>query len=138
MAVLIDTSVVVAALDRSDTAYARVVAALGAERSPILVPVVTLPEIGFLVEERHGAARSAAVITRIVHGPWPIVGLEAPDLARATELMTRYADSRIGFVDAAITALAERLGVVRIHTLDRRDFSLIRPRHVEAFEVMPR
>lgn len=137
MAVLIDTSAVVAALDRSDPAHARVVAALGAERSPILVPVVTLPEVAHLVEERHGAVRSAAVVTRIVHGPWQIVGLEAADLVRATELMTRYADAQIGFVDAAIAALAERLGAVRLHTLDRRDFSIVRPRHIDAFEIMP-
>ena len=33
--------------------------------------------------------------------------------------------------------LAERLGVVRLYTLDRRDFSRIRPRHVAAFELLP-
>ena len=44
---------------------------------------------------------------------WPVTGLETPDLHRATELMARYADSDIGFVDAAIAALAERLGVSR-------------------------
>lgn len=137
MAALIDTSLVVAALDRSDPAHGRAVAALAAERAPILVPVVTLPEVAYLVEERHGAARSAAVVTRIVHGPWAIVGLEAIDLARAAELMTRYADAAIGFVDAAVAALAERLGVSRIYTLDRRDFSMVQPRHMEAFEVLP-
>ncbi len=137
MSVLIDTSAVVAALDRTDPAHPRVVGALAAERTPILVPVVTLPEIAYLVDERHGAARAAAVMSRIVAGPWPVVGVDARDLSRATELMTRYADAAIGFVDASIASLAERLGIIRIHTLDRRDFSMIRPRHVEAFEVVP-
>jgi predicted nucleic acid-binding protein len=137
MAVLIDTSAMVAALDRADPEHDRVVAALGAERAPILVPVVTLPEVAYLVGARHGAARAAAVLTRIAHGPWPIVGLEGADLTRATELMSRYADSEIGFVDSALVALAERLGVVRVYTLDRRDFAMVRPRHVEAFEVLP-
>jgi hypothetical protein len=48
--------------------------------------------------------------------------------------MARYADARIGFVDAA---LAERTGAIRIDTLDRRDFSVVRPRNAAAFEVMP-
>lgn len=137
MAVLIDTSAVLAAVDRSDAAHALVSAALAAERSPILLPVVALPEIAFLLQARHGPERAALVMARIVAGPWPVAALETVDLTRATELMTRYADARLGFVDAAIVGLAERLGVVRIHTLDRRDFTLVRPRHIDAFEVQP-
>jgi predicted nucleic acid-binding protein len=137
MAVLIDTSALVAALDRADPAHDRVVAALGAERGSIMVPIVTLPEVAYLVDARHGASRAAAVLTRIAHGPWPIVGLESSDLSRATDLMSRYTDAGIGFVDAALVALAERLGVIRVYTLDRRDFTMVRPRHVEAFEVLP-
>jgi predicted nucleic acid-binding protein len=51
--------------------------------------------------------------------------------------MARYADARIGFVDAAIAALAERFASVRIYTLDRRDFGMLRPRHAAAFEILP-
>lgn len=137
MAALIDTSAVVAAVDRTDAVHARVVAALAAERTTILLPIVTLPEIAFLLGIRHGAAHAASAMGRIIRGPWPVTGLDSPDLLRATELMTHYADAKVSFVDAAIATLAERLGVVRIHTLDRRDFSLVRPRHVDAFEILP-
>ena len=137
MPVLIDTSAVVAALDRADPAHDRVVAALGTERASIMLPVVTLPEVAYLVEARHGASRAALVLTQITQGPWPIIGLEAADLARAAELMSRYSDAGFGFVDAALVALAERLGAVRAYTLDRRDFTMVRPSHVEAFEVVP-
>lgn len=137
MAVLIDTSAVVAAIDRTDAAHGRVVEALARERSTVLLPIVTLPEIAFLLGIRHGAPRAATAVSSIVRGKWPVTGLDQSDLLRATELMTHYADARIGFVDAAIAAMAERLGVVRIHTLDRRDFVLVRPRHVDAFEIAP-
>lgn len=137
MAVIIDTSAVLAAADRADPAHERVVAALKRERSPILLPTVALPEVSFLIETRHGFTRAAATMSAIVRGSWPIIDLDAADLIRATELMSQYADSRIGFVDAAIAALAERLEVTRIHTLDRRDFAIIRPRHTDAFEVQP-
>lgn len=137
MAALIDTSAVIAALDRTDPAHARVVAGLAIERSTVLLPIVTLPEIGFLLGHRHGAARAATAMGRIVRGPWPVAAVEGPDLQRATELMAHYADARLDFVDAAIMALAERLGVTRVHTLDRRDFAMVRPRHVDAFDVVP-
>jgi predicted nucleic acid-binding protein len=137
VAAIIDSSAVIAAVDRHDPAHDAVAGSLANERSSIVVPVVTLPEIAFLVQTRHGAAQAASVVDRIVHGRWPVVGLETADLHRAVELMSRYADARIGFVDAAIAALAERLGTVRIYTLDRRDFAFIRPRHVAAFEVLP-
>jgi predicted nucleic acid-binding protein len=41
------------------------------------------------------------------------------------------------FVDASIIATAERLGVARVYTLDRRHFGLVRPRHVDSFTLRP-
>jgi uncharacterized protein len=137
MPALIDTSAVLAAVDRNDVAHDRVVAALRVERSTILLPTVVLPEVAFLLDACHGAVTAASVMAHIARGNWPIENLETTDLERATELMARYADSRIGFVDAAITALAERLAAPRIYTLDRRHFTLIRPRHTDVFEVLP-
>jgi hypothetical protein len=40
-------------------------------------------------------------------------------------------------VDASITAVAERLDITRILTLDQRDFRIIRPRHCDYFELLP-
>jgi hypothetical protein len=39
--------------------------------------------------------------------------------------------------DACVIALAERLGVTRVATLDTRHFSVVRPRHVPAFTLLP-
>ncbi len=35
------------------------------------------------------------------------------------------------------TLMAERLKDPRVATFDRRDLSLVRPRHVDAFEILP-
>jgi len=48
-----------------------------------------------------------------------------------------YADLLLGAVDASVVAIAERLGVKEIATLDRRHFSVVRPRHAEAFSIVP-
>ena len=66
--------------------------------------------------------------------------VEAPssdDLSRAVKLLDEYADARLDFVDATIVAIAERLNIRRILTLDRRHFRIIRPHHCEAFELLP-
>jgi hypothetical protein len=34
-------------------------------------------------------------------------------------------------------AVAERLGLTEIATIDRRHFSVVRPRHVGAFTLLP-
>ena len=40
-------------------------------------------------------------------------------------------------VDASVVAVAERLGVSTIATINRRDFAVVRPLHVAAFELVP-
>jgi uncharacterized protein len=59
------------------------------------------------------------------------------DISRSVEILQKYADTRIDFVDASVAAVAERLDVTRILTLDQRDFSLIRPKHCDYFELLP-
>ena len=59
------------------------------------------------------------------------------DLDRVAELIETYADLRLGTVDASVIAIAERLGATTIATLDRRHFTVVRPRHVDAFELVP-
>lgn len=62
---------------------------------------------------------------------------EPADLVRIAELIETYADLRLGTVDASVLATAERLGTTTIATLDRRHFTILRPRHVDAFELVP-
>jgi predicted nucleic acid-binding protein len=43
----------------------------------------------------------------------------------------------LGAVDASVVATAERLGERQVMTLDRRHFSVVRPQHAEALELLP-
>nr|WP_322761411.1 PIN domain-containing protein [Frankia sp. Cr2] len=63
--------------------------------------------------------------------------LNTTDLDRMADLVDRYADFPLGGADASVIALAERLGVTEIATLDRRHFGVVRPKHVEAFTLLP-
>lgn len=44
----------------------------------------------------------------------------------------------LGAVDASVVAVAEWLGLAEIATVDRRHFSVVRPRHLDAFTLLPR
>ena len=63
--------------------------------------------------------------------------LTPTDYSRMAELVEQYDDLPLGTTDASVIALAERLGTTEIAALDRRHFTAVRPRHVEAFSLLP-
>lgn len=66
------------------------------------------------------------------------IPLDERDIPRIRELMEKYRDLPMDFADAAIVAAAEREGLDTVFTLDRRDFSLYRPKHTRSFRLLPR
>jgi len=66
-----------------------------------------------------------------------LVEVMREDCLRAAELLRIYVEARIGFVDASLVAVAERLKIRRVLTVDRRHFDMIRPRHCDGFEILP-
>ncbi len=81
--------------------------------------------------------RSSASEPLVVPAPALVEGLTLADHRRVGELVDRHADSDIGFVDAAVRAIVERLDEPKLVTLDRRHFGLIRPRHRESIDLSP-
>ena len=63
--------------------------------------------------------------------------LHSSDPLRIAELVARYNDLPLGTVDASVVAAAERLRVTQVATVDRRHFSVVRPRHTPTFELLP-
>lgn len=51
-----------------------------------------------------------------------VVDLTRADYQRCIELIDRYADLGLGLVDASIIAIAERLAIATVATLNERDF----------------
>lgn len=59
------------------------------------------------------------------------------DFIRAADLVQQYGDLPLGTCDAMVAAVAERLGIIEVATLDHRHFTVIRPRHVDSFTLLP-
>ena len=132
---LFDTGVVFAALDSSD-AHHLTAARLIDSGVRVAIPAPTLVELDWLGGSRGVPCRDA-VLRGITEGSIQVIDLTASDYTRVRQLCTAYADLRLGFVDASIVAVAERLGEETIATLDHRHFSVVRPRHVAAFTLVP-
>ncbi|MBC8171080.1 MAG: PIN domain-containing protein [Anaerolineae bacterium] len=75
--------------------------------------------------------------SQLPHSKYRLLELQAEDVKRAGEILAHYVDTRLDFIDASVIALAERLKVKMILTLDRRDFGMVKPRHCDYFELLP-
>jgi predicted nucleic acid-binding protein len=104
-------------------------------RDVLLVTVTVVPEITHLLRNRLGATAEQAFVDSLAAGELALENLSQADLQRSAGLMKQYA--AIGFVDASVIAVAERLRLRTIATTDRRHFAGIRPKHVQAFELVP-
>jgi len=124
-------------MDRDDAWHSRVCAWWARSRDDVLVPVVVLPEVAYLLGRRIGADAEVAFARAVSDGEFVLEGLAAEDVERAAELMGIYIDTPLGFVDACVVAAAERLDIVSVLTVDRRHFSLVRPRHVPSLRLLP-
>jgi len=133
---LLDTGLLLAVLNADDKSHLSCVKALLAEPEPIL-PDVVLPEIAYMILRKGNYAILIDFLHSILNGDLKIEKSTPEDLARTAEILNKYADSRIDFVDCVIAAMAERLNVQRIMTIDRRHFQLLRPKHCPYFIIIP-
>jgi hypothetical protein len=79
----------------------------------------------------------AAFLSDIAQGAFKVEPVNHDDWSQILELVVQYRDFPLGTVDASIIAVAERLNISTIATFDHRHFTVVRPTHVDAFELLP-
>lgn len=132
-----DTGPLVAATDADDKDHTRCIELMRRTPRPLLVPYPVLTEVCYLLEREKGTRAEAAFLRSIGTGQLSLVPLARGDIDRMTELVETYADFPLGAVDASVFAIAERLGADSIATLDRRHFTVVRPRPPRTFTLLP-
>jgi uncharacterized protein len=137
MALVLDTSVLLAALDASDPDHARCAALISGSNENLVVPTVVLSELDYWCHERLTAAVWQAFLEDLLAGAYSVQSPTEADLERCLELQRDYADLAVGVVDASLLALVERLGEPKVATLDHRHFATMRPSHVDALQLLP-
>ena len=137
MTSLLDSGFLYATLDSSDKNHTQVIRVLASLNDELLLPEVVLVEITYLLHARLGHDAMRQFIQRLDRTPLQLIPLLQADLPRVHEVLEQYANLRLDFVDAANVAVAERLNIQRILTVDQRDFRVIRPKHCDYFEILP-
>jgi predicted nucleic acid-binding protein len=135
--VIADTGPLYALVDADDEWHERVVEWWRANREPVVVPVCVLPEVCYLLHTRISQQAEAAFVRAVAKGEFVVELLEPEDITRAAMLVGKYPDLELGFVDATVIAMAERLDAAEVLTTDRRHFSAVRPSHVGALLLSP-
>lgn len=138
--ILCDTGPLVAAALSNDDhhrACVDLLTGLHLARRSLLLPAPVTAEVGYLLAREAGAAVESLFLRSVAEGDFEPVDLTADDYARMAELVNEYADLPLGTTDAAVIALAERLGITEVATLDRRHFTVVRPVHTAALVLLP-
>jgi predicted nucleic acid-binding protein len=136
VALVVDSGVLYATLDVRDRHHVACMNLLAQARERRVVPAPTLAEVDWLCSNAP-TGRFELVLEQIQHNAIEVEELDRADYRRVRELLRTYADLRVGFVDAAVLAIVERLRETKLATLDHRHFSVMRPRHVDALELLP-
>lgn len=135
--IIVDTGPVVAMANSNDDHHAACVELLTTSVELLVLPEPLLTEIGYMLGSRAGQKAEAWFLHDVADGLYSLESLVLTDVRRAAQLVERYSDLPLGTADACVIALAERLGATRIATLDERHFSIVKPRHIRAFTILP-
>jgi len=104
---------------------------------PLVTTALVVAEAGWLIDRQLGAPAEAAFYRSLAAEELTVENLTVADWTRIGELVERYADLALGGADASLVAVAERLAITSIATLDRRDFTVVRPAHAAHFDLLP-
>lgn len=135
---LVDSGPLIAAFDQSDGDHEACAELLLHVSGPLILPATVVAEVGFmLARQRFGAAAEASFLRTLADETFVSVDLLVEDYARMADLVEQYDNLPLGTTDASVIALAERLRIEQIATLDHRHFRVVRPRHCTAFHLLP-
>jgi predicted nucleic acid-binding protein len=137
LALVVDTGPLIASLDRQDSRHLDCAQLILSTSERIVIPSPVLVETDYWIHERLYAGVFVTLLEDILDGTYTVEELVPRDYPRIRELCAQHADADIGFVDAAVLAIVERLGEPKLATMDHRHFGALRPRHVPALVLLP-
>jgi uncharacterized protein len=124
-------------VDADDKHHAKCLELLEDHPGPLIVPTLVVAEVAYLLETRLGPESEVRFLGDLASGNLIVEPVVASDWLRIAELVSRYRDLPLGTVDASVVAAGERLELSQLATLDHRHFTVVRPTHIDAFELLP-
>jgi len=135
--VVADSGAIYALYDRADEHHKAVSAFLQTYTPNILIPTALLGEIGYMLAEWLGERALIEFLIDLERGAFTLVDLKIADVQLAREILAKYPRLKLGFCDACVMAMANRLSVNRILTADQRHFRVVKHSKGKAFVLLP-
>jgi predicted nucleic acid-binding protein len=123
--IVADTGAVLALIDRNERHHAVLRDLYDADPDRWILPWAILPEVDYLVAAHLGDKARDAFLSDLASGAFLVEWGREEDLATAERIHRRYRALRLGLVDAAVIAVAERLKADAIATLDIKHFGAV-------------
>lgn len=132
---VVDSGPLIAAANRADRYHQAVLSTLRSPALRLVIPALCVAEVSHILQQSRGSTVEASFLRSLEQFD---IRLPTPeDWPRIAALVEKYADLPLGGTDASVVALAERMGTDLILTTDHRHFRVVRPRHCDAFRLLP-
>ncbi len=133
--ILVDAGPLVALLHRDDQYHQQCVETLRTLKEPLVSVWPAFTEAMYLVNFSWQA--QDALWEMVIENVLTLLPVETTDHPRMRELMKKYHSLPMDLADAALVRVAEREGIKKIFTVDRKDFSIYRPAKLGKFQIIP-
>jgi uncharacterized protein len=135
--IVLDTGGLYAALDGNEALHGRTVAALAAASPPRVLSPFVLAELDYLIATRVGHDAQMALLDEVTRGVYQLEPFSGEDVSEAQRIMERFADLRVGLVDASVVVLARRHRTLDLLCTDERHFRALRGIGGKPFRLLP-
>ena len=123
--------------DADERKHPSIRAAFRAEPGMVIIPMPVLSEIDYLLRKKLGVRAELDFLDDIRSGAFVLEPCLAEDLTRCATLIETYRNLDLGLADACVVAIAERIGTLRILTVDERHFRVIRTAKGKPLTLLP-
>ena len=136
MQIVLDTSAVIGLMDKNYRKHTLLKKIFTEKENVFILPSTTIGEICYMLNSRFGSKIELVFLQEIIKSSFQLELLKDIDIIRSIEILKKYDTLNIGYVDASIIAVAERLKVNKILTLDRKHFEVVAHRGFDCFDIL--
>ncbi len=137
MALILDTSVLLATLDADDPENTVCADLVREAKEDLIIPAPVLVELERLLAARGRLQIWEGFAERAAAGAYSLFEIHVELVLAAARLQSKYHDLPLGFVDAAVFVTCEALGERKVATLDHRHFSVLRTKDRKQLTLLP-
>lgn len=137
MTIILDTSGLLAAVDRDQRFHQATREILEGYPHKLILSPFVLAELDYMVLTRIGHDQEISLLEEVASGAYQLESFAAEDVADAATLLRQYEDLGIGLADASNVILADRHDTLDILTLDERHFRSLRSGRGRPFRLLP-